>query len=157
MPRFVSDPTKDTAGFPILPKGDYEVRIGEPKPFYGEGNNGVNHGVAYLLTVEKADDPSLVGSKIYQRCYQHSQGAKDFCKSFIIAAAGYNANEERTFNEAANGADWSYDTDSGEVGEAWRLLSGKTVIVSLSIGKNKQTQADQQNIDGWRPLVPQEA
>lgn len=174
MARYEADPTKDTAGFPILPKGDYRLKLGEPKAFKGETTEGKNagqenFGVAFLLTVVEGpvDYEGNVSpsehflKKVYNRLYYHTQESRNFSKGLILAAFGYNSNEEDLFNEQLNklraeepdnpALDWGFDGDTGEVGEAWKNMAGREIVASLSIKKDKNNK-DQQNWDQVRPV-----
>lgn len=173
MPRYVADPTQDTAGFPILAKGDYRLRIGEPKSFKGETKQGervgqVNFGVAYTCTVVggpvdldgNTTPESDIGKKVYNRLYYHTQESRNFSKGFILAAFGYNTSEEEQFNEGLRAAaeenpddpalDWSFDPDTGECGEAWRSLTNREIVASLSISQREGMQPQQR----WESVRP---
>ena len=147
-PVYNADPSKDTAGFEVFPKGEYLIRIGEPKAFEKTGEKGTNFGVRYVCTI--AEGP-FKGKRFIQTCYQHTQEAKDFGKQFILAAAGFTKKQEDEFNSAAAGADWSFNTDNGAVGAAWRQLAGLHVYVAVSTKKGENDQ-EQQNIDSYRPV-----
>jgi len=174
MARYVADPTKDTAGFPVLPKGDYRLSIGEPKAFKGETKEGANagqenFGVAFVCTaVEGPVDtegnvspPEAKGKKAYTRLYYHTQDSRNYSKGLILAAFGFSQKEEEEFNRkieelrAANpddpALDWSFDPDTGECGEAWRALTNREIIASLSVTKQKDKD-EQQKWDMVRPV-----
>lgn len=173
MARFSADPTKDTAGFPILPKADYRLRIGEPKAFLGETKEGenkgrANFGVGIPLTVVpgpvdldgNTSPEDSIGKKAYNRLFYHTQESRNFSKTFILAAFGYTQREEEEFNsilaklkaEDPNNpaVDWDFDYETGEVGRAWKSMTNIEVVASLSIGKNNKG-ADQQQWDQVRP------
>lgn len=174
MARYTADPTKDTAGFPILPKGDYRLKFGEPKAFKGETKEGANagqenYGIAYLLTVVEGPVDSDGGvspsehflKKIYHRMYYHTPESRNFSKNYILAAFGYTSNEEPQFNDALNQMkeqdpenpqlDWSFDPDTGECGEAWKQLTNREIVGSLSVKLDKNNR-EQQSWDAVRPV-----
>ena len=173
MARYNADPTKDTAGFLVLPKGDYRLRFGEPKAFEGETKEGanagqVNYGIAYVMTVVDGpvDDEGNVSprehllKKVYIRLYQHTQESRNFSKNYIMAAFGYSSARESEFNEHLSKVqaenpedpanDWSYDTETGECGEAWKLLTNRDIVCSLSTKLDAKNR-EQQNFDSIRP------
>lgn len=150
MPRYEADPTKVAAGLEIFPKDDYELTIGEPKAFQRTGDKGVNYGVRFTLAI--ASEGQYKGKKYIQTCYEHSENAKPMNKRFIMAALGYQSdkNSEKRFDKDFEGADWSFDTDSGACGDAWRAATGKRIVGSFDVklGDNGQEQQQVQ----WRPL-----
>ena len=174
MARYVADPTKDTAGFPVLPKADYRMKIGEPKAFKGETKEGANagqenFGVGILCTVIEgpvntdglSSPHEALGKKAYNRLYYHTQDSRNYSKGFILAAFGFSQREEEEFNakieelRAQNpedpALDWSFDHDTGEVGEAWRALTNREIVASLSVVKDKN-EKEQQKWDLVRPI-----
>jgi hypothetical protein len=178
MGRYTADPTKDTAGFPVLPKADYRLSIGEPKAFKGETKEGPNagqenYGVAFLCTVVEGpvDEEGSVSpsehkaKKCYNRLYYHTQDSRNFSKGFILAGFGFSPKEEEVFNQKIAelreqnpedpALDWSFDPDTGECGEAWRALTNREIVASLSVVKDKKDQ-EQQKWDMVRPVpVPE--
>lgn len=177
MARYTADPTQDTAGFDVLPKNDYRLKVGEPKAFKGETKEGANkgkenYGVAFVCTVipgpvdeNGGESPSeSVGKKAYQRLYYHTQDSRNFSKGFVLAGFGYTTREEQEFNDKFQKAaeenpdsdevDWSFDPDTGEVGGAWRLLTNREIIASLSVNKRKDSQGNEQEQQVWDQVRP---
>jgi len=174
MARYTADPTKDTAGFPVLPKGDYRLSIGEPKAFKGETKEGANagqenYGIGFLCTIVEGPvdldgNPSPVehkAKKVYNRLYYHTQDSRNYSKGFILAGFGFSLREEDEFNKKIAelreqnpddpALDWSFDPDTGECGEAWRALTSREIIASLSVVKDKN-EKEQQKWDVVRPV-----
>lgn len=153
MPTYNNDPTKVAASFAVLPKDSYELIIGTPKAFFKGGQNGKadNYGIRCPLTVATGQFAGTRG--VPANLYQHTQDAESYSKQFIMAALGYDKgrDEERRFDNDMKGADWSFDTDTGAVGDAWRQLEGKRIIgdYDVKLGDNQQ---EQQNVLGWRRL-----
>jgi hypothetical protein len=89
-----------------------------------------------------------------QSCFMHTEGSQAFSKQFLMAAYGYKRNEsdEQRFNSDFADKDWSYDPDSGDVGEVWREATGKRAIVEANVGKNNRTGEPMQQLNGWRPV-----
>lgn len=152
MPIYNNDPSKVVATFEVLPKDDYELIVGEPKAFEKTGQNGVNYGVRYGVTVGSGAMEGKKGQPV--SCYQHSEGAQQFSKGFIMAALGFGKGraEEQRFDAEYGGKDWSFDTDSGQVGDAWRELTGKRVIGSYDIELNPNSGEQQQKVNGYSKL-----
>ena len=152
MPRFNPDPSKVSATIEVLEKGDYELSIGEPRTFFRQNSKGDDsYGVRYQLTV--AEGPKK-GTKIFYSCYQQSEGAQSMTKQFFMAILGYDRkpSEEKRFDADTAGQDWTFDTDSGMMGDMWRFIAGKRVICSMDVGINNQTGEQQQKFNKWRPL-----
>ena len=160
MPRYEHDPANVTTSITIFPKGEYEFEIGKPKAFERTAKAGhQSYGVRFpLLCTQVLDgDENMLGKKTMQTVYLHSDGAQQMGKRFQMAVAGFTVNEanEKQYNEAAAGKDWSYDTDSGEVGAAWLEYEGQRVVVDLDvqIQKNeKDEEVQSQQYGTWRPL-----
>lgn len=152
MPIYNNDPSKVVATFEVLPKDDYEFIIGEPKAFEKTGDKGVNYGVRFPLTVATGPMEGKKGSPV--SCYQHTEGAQQYSKGFLMAAAGFGKGraEEQRFDSEAAGKDWSFDTESGQCGDAWRELTGKRVVGIYDIELNPQTGEQQQKVVGFRKL-----
>lgn len=173
-PRYEADPTKDVAGFPVLPKGDYRLKLGEPKPFVGETKQGdnkgkTNYGVAFLCTVVpgpvdtegNVSPADSIGKKAFQRLFYHTEDAAGFRKQFQLAAFGYSQKEEEEFNQKllAEGTKFGFNTDTGEVDDGWKAMANREIVASLSVTKQKKNQndpnseeVDQQKWDSVRPI-----
>lgn len=151
MARYEANPSKDTAGIPVLPKDMYEFIIGEAKAFEGKNKEGKdNYGVRYSL---KVDGGAMDGKRIPQTIYQHSEGARNMGKGFLMAALGYkkNTEEEERFNTEQENKDWSFDGATGEVGDGWSQLTGQRVIGNFDVKKG-DNDVEQQDIKGWLPV-----
>lgn len=154
MPIYNNDPSKVVATFEVLPKDDYEMIVGEPKAFFKPGSDGKadNYGVRFPVTVASGPMEGKKGQPV--NCYQHTDGAQQYSKGFQMAAAGFGKGraEEQRFDAEAAGKDWSFDTDSGQCGDAWREFTGKRVIAIYDIELNKDTGEQQQKVVGYRKL-----
>lgn len=173
--RYEFDPTKDTAGFEVLPGGDYRLKIGEPKAFKGETKEGPNagnenYGVAFVLTVvpgpvdaEGNESPQEhVTKKVYQRLFYHTQESRNFSKGFVLAVFGFTSKEEKMFNDKLTeikekepdnpAVDWAFDSDTGECGQAWRGMVNAEIVATLGVKKGrKEGDSDQQTWEQTRP------
>lgn len=160
MPRYTPNQQNNTATLEVFPKDEYEFIIGEPKPFYnaakdntatGGADKGENFGIRYVLS--HAAGP-YAGKKYVKTCYLHSQGAADMTKQFMLAAYGFQPNNEaeQEFNKkiVEEGLDDSFNTDDGSVGSYWTKIKGGRVKGLLETGAY---QGRQQNVEkGWLPL-----
>lgn len=156
-PRYVYDPSKVSSSIEIFPKNDYEFIIGEPKAFKGANQQGQeNFGVRVALTHAEGE---FRGKKTVYTMYMHSEGAQSMAKRFHIAAYGFPQNGqnlaqgEQAFNEAHGGDDWSFDPDTGSVGDAWAKMAGGRIIGSLDVKKNNKDDSPQQDFKSWRPAI----
>lgn len=156
MPSFNPNPSAVDAGFPIFPKDEYEMVIGDPKTFYGTAKDSTkvdNYGVMFTLII--AEGP-MKGKKFIKRCFMHTPESQGFAKQFQMAALGFNPKnqeDEQKFNEAYGNADWSFNTDTQSCGEAWAEMKGKRLYASLDQGVNKVTGDPSQVEKGYRPFT----
>lgn len=153
MPRYEYDPSQASATIEIFPKDDYEFIVGTPKAFAKVEDNVVkNFGVRFPLTIAEGQFRT---KKTVMTCYLHNDGSQSMTKRFQMACLGYGSSpsEEKRFDAEQVGKDWAINTDSGEVGEAWRAMAGVRITGSLDVGKNNRTDEPQQNFKSWRPLA----
>lgn len=149
MSRYEYDPSKAQSTIEVLEKGDYEFVIGEPKSFIRKNRKGQDsYGIRFPLTADGKTKP------VYYTCYLHSEGAQGMTKRFQMAAMGYKNSKvmEQAFDGDVIGMDWSYDPETGAVGDAWRKFTGKRVVGTVDIGANEETGEPQQVWKSWRPV-----
>ena len=175
MPRYEPDLTQVSANIEVLPAGDYEFSIMEPKSFEKnkkdkEGNEipgSVSVGIRYPIKVENVIseglDPNLVGKRQFNSVYIHNEGGMQFAKRFLMAALGSGGNgcggcveAERAFDASDRGSDWSVDPESGAVGDVWREAVGQRIVGALGVqlqtlGANQGEP--QQTFEGWRTVA----
>lgn len=154
MPRFQHSPAAVTANFSVLPKGPYTLKIGEPKTFFKD--NAANakensYGIRFGLSVVSPAEQKML-KPAPMNCYQHNEGSQAASKAFLIAAYGFKNNEEgeKAFNIATQDLDWSFDTDTGEVGEGWKKIAGQAINCDADI---TMYEGNPQNKLKWNPLV----
>jgi hypothetical protein len=151
MPRFEGDPTKVSASLEVLPKDMYEFLIGEPKAFYRTNKAGnPSFGIRFQLTVAEGN---AKGKKVLFSTYQQSEGAQAIGKQFVMAGLGYGKGraEEARFDEDFRGKDWSFDTDTGACGDAWREVVGKRIVGNLEV-RMQDDGNESQDFKSWLPL-----
>lgn len=161
MPPFRPDPTKVAAGLPVYDKGEYEIELGDPKPFLRETATGknagnINHGVMFRCIITEGPQK---GKPYIHNCMMHTPESEGFSKQFQMAAYGYDKKDEEKFNtEVGAVKDWSYDPkpDDGSdptCGDGWRDMKGKRLLISLNKRPNTQNPGqEQQSVDGMRPV-----
>lgn len=153
MPRYEFDPSKVAATIEVFPKGDYEFQVGEPKSFIRKNKkNEDSFGIRFPLTImEDMNGGHAKGKRTVNTGYQHSECAQAMTKQFVMAVLGYEGNQagEKMFDAEQAGKDWSFDPDTGAVGDAWRQVTGKRVVGSLDVGKNEETGDPQQQFKKW--------
>jgi len=157
-PQYSPDPSQVSAFFHIFSKGDYLFDVGEGKPFEGVNAKGdSNAGVRYPLICTDVieGDSSAKGKRQMFTCYIHSEGAMSFSKRFLMAALGYEANNEgeMRFNAESQGKDWRVDPnpEAPYVGEMWKAPAGASLVIHASAGLNDSGDK-QQKWDGFSPL-----
>lgn len=151
MPRFEPRPSAVTTSIEVFPKDDYEFIIGEPKTFFRQNAKGNDsYGVRVPITIGAGE---YQGKRTFVSLYFQSEGAQSMAKQFQMAALGYGKGraEEQRFDADWGAKDWSFDTDSGSVGDAWRELVGNRVTGSLDVSISDAGD-EQQQFKGWRPL-----
>ena len=144
MPQFNPDPTAASAVLYVPPKGDHTIEIGKPKAFQRTKKaGGESIGVMYPVTFVDGD---LKGKRNIFSCYTGSEGGLSYAKRFLMAALGYDLNQddEDRFNAEFAGHDWKIDTTSGECGDMWHAVVGKQVIATTDVRINEED--DTQNI-----------
>lgn len=154
MPRFEFDPTTVVASLEVFPKGEYEFVVGEPKSFLRQAGEDKHDsfGIRYSLTVKQPDEYD--GKRSVFSTYYQSEGSQAMAKQFIMAVLGYGKGkpEEERFDRDMRGKDWSFDPETGACGDIYRELTGKRVIGSLDVDKNKNTGDPMQVFKGWRTI-----
>lgn len=166
MPRYGTD-TKPSAvsvsNFIILSPGEYELVLKTQKPFVEDnkknkdefGNPTKNYGVRLFLQV--ATPGEFHEKSVSFTCFEHSEGGQSISKRLKMAFYGFNPankDDEKKFNELADTLDWSYDTDSGELGDGWKNMSGKRVLAIVSTKPNANNPLEnQQDWKAWLPLL----
>jgi hypothetical protein len=154
MPRFNPDPSKVTTGFPVYPKGRYQVTIGEPKSFFKAATQVGkvdNHGVRFASKIsgEGVENKSFMIS-----CFMHTPESEGFSKAVQMAALGYNPRDnaaQARFNEEKATLDWTYNTDDASCGDGWHEMKGKVVNVDLDVAMG-EGGVEQQKVLGYTPI-----
>jgi hypothetical protein len=144
---FSFNPSEVSAVIEVLPKGEYEFTVGEPKSFMRKNKQGADsYGVAFPLVLAEDANGKRKGTRIFYNTYGQSEGAQAIAKQFLMAAHGYKRNEadEKKFNEEFAGKDWNYNPVAKTAGDAWHSVKGKRVKASLDTSINPDTQALQQ-------------
>lgn len=147
--RFNPNPADATSSIPIFPDGSYEFQLGAPKPFAGTNQAGKeNHGVRFQVTcVEVLDgDPNFKGKTTLASIYQHTEGARNYSKAFMLAAYGYERNydAEKLFDEeVAIAKDWSYDPEDKSAGDGWSDMEGKRIVIEMKVDIDEEQNSRQ--------------
>lgn len=159
MPRYDTSMAGVTASIlGNIPAGHYKFKIGEGKAFQNtEEKDGVkvvkNFGVRYPVeVVEVVTGDGKVGDRQMYTFYQHTKGSIEFSKAQFMVMAGFDQNREgeAAFNEKfPPDSDFSFDTDSGEVGAGWQSINNSYFEAIISIVKN----GDNEN-QKWNKLIP---
>lgn len=157
MPRHNPNLATATAAFENLPKGDYTFVIGDAKTFHNKGTNQdgsekENYGVQYNLRVKGGEKD---GKTVVIRHYMHVDTTMGMVKQFMMAALGYALNEvdEAQFNRDYPNADYSFDTDTTELGEMWKKVVGSLVEAAVDIQPQKNNPDRQNQTFRWRPAA----
>lgn len=151
MPEFKYNPADVSAGFPVYPADTYHITLGEPKTFYftGKENKADNYGVQFFSKI--SSDGKFNGKKFAVKAFMHTDDSKSMTKVFQMAALGFDKKQEEEFDSQFGSADWSFNTDTNRVGEAWKEMKGKVVEYDLAV-KMGESGEEQQQIKGVRPF-----
>lgn len=159
MPRYTHDPSRVQATIAILSKAEYEFEIGQPKPFERTAKKGhQSYGIRFPITVVSAQGN---GKRTVYTCYLHSDGAAGMTKQFQMAVCGFEVKQEneQEFDEKYAGDDWSFNPETGEIGEAWQKFKGAHVVNDLDVEMRKQDPDDPNSKEvenqvwgTWRPV-----
>lgn len=164
MTRFEPNLAKAHAGFPMLPRGEYEFTITKATPFYRVKDDGSENGGCRVgLRMDGAinADGSMnagvedAGEQVSTlSLWIHTPKAFGMTKQFIMAALGYTIREEKKANkEYFEEADFSVDVEEDQVvgGASWQDLVGKTLRMTADIGVWQGN--DQQEYKSYQPLT----
>lgn len=154
MPNFNFNPADSSAGFPVYPKGTYEITLGEPKAFLRAGKNGKedNYGIAFISKISGAEDSKYIGKKFAVNIYQHTSESRDMGKLIQMAALGYTKQKEEDFDQFSAELDWSFNPDDNSVGSGWTEMAKNVLVVDLDQKMNEDGDS-QQVTKNWRPLA----
>lgn len=160
MPRATPNPSNVSAGIPLLDAGDYRFKIGEPKAFHAKDENGGYKNFGVRIPLKVIAGPSNVDASIFFGAYYHVDTTGGMIKQFQMAALGFDAKEERQFNEQwGDDEKWAYSYDDPEVGgdiadgAGWQEMNGREVEanVTVTIQKKGDRAGQEQNNFRWRP------
>lgn len=158
MPRYEPNLTNTQAGIILLPKGDFDFKVNEVKTFSRISVDQQTQlqrdvfGIQYNLEVVSGSEASFIGKTVPVQLYMHTEASLGINKRFIMAALGFAIYDESSFNEKYADADWSFDTEEGEVGDIWRSVVGTRVNAATDIVPNKRNPNQQNQQFNWRPI-----
>jgi hypothetical protein len=160
MPRFTPNQANVQSTFPVYPKGEYELILGEPKAFLSSkdnatsGETSTNYGIRIAATIAEGE---FKGKSYIINLYMHSEGAEKYSKGVVMAAYGYDATEEaeKAFNvNVAAQKDQGFDTDNGWVGNYWADMKGNRLTIALDERQDPNNAAKkQQVVKGYFPVA----
>lgn len=162
-PRYEFDPTNVSVSFAKLDKDSYEMQVGEPKAFQRENKKGeTTVGIRFPLTVKGGNFDGKRPQP--HNGYMTNEGSQSFTKSFVMSVMGFSRTPEgeEAFNTEMRGSDWSFDPETGAVGDAWRKVTGKRVIVDVDLqpaqdANGNPTGEFNNQYTGFRPLNSENA
>lgn len=162
MPRFEPNPNAGSTLRFVAPAGVTEFVIGEPTTFDNDNTaKGGKHswGIEYPLRIKGGEND---GKKMDQgvRLYLHTENTNNINIVFLMAALGYlpgDAEAEAKYKELTEGWDWSFDTDTKEVGAGWKNLIGNIVSNDITVeviaeGTRMGQAQNQYNTFQWLPF-----
>lgn len=150
MSRFNFPVADVAAGQEIFPPDTYNFEVGNSvKAFEGKEKEDGTKAYGIRLRLKIVSEGPHKNKGIPMSFYLHNEVSQQMTKRFIMAVLGYSQKQEKEFDAAYGAKDWSFDTETGEVGEVYRELEGKLVTCELAIQPNKQTGDEQQNFKRW--------
>lgn len=157
MPRYEHNPTTSHITLAQLPKGTYQVQLGEPKAWIRAANpekqTKEQYGIRYGITVT-SDGEHKGKRQMIQFDYTNEWG-QAFGKQLVMAALGYTLDEasEDKFNADYADKDWSFDPETGAVGDVYREVTGKNIMVDTDIAIAKDGSGKQfVQFSGYKPI-----
>jgi hypothetical protein len=161
MPRFAPDMEGTRATTRIFERGEYEIELKKPTGRVYVKDDGTEvANITYFATMIgkiKADgklDDEFEGEDVSPiRMYAHTEGAFRMTKQFLMAAYGYNRDEEDVFNkEVGKEKDWTLDGEEDEtiIGSGYSDVAGNRVRVTLD--KEKYEGREQQDFRAFFPV-----
>lgn len=153
MPPFNPNVAANSAITEVLPKDEYLLTAFEPKAFSRkykdkDGNEQELIGVRFPM---KVADGTHSGKKVYPEFTLNNDGGLGAFKRFLMAILGFEATPagEQAFNEKHGALDYTIDADSGHLGDAYRLATGKAVYCTLD-SRSGNDGAVYQSYKTWR-------
>lgn len=160
MPTYKPDLSKVQLGFVQLPKDDYEFAVGEPKTFSRdrtEKDQSITKvfGIQYPIVVKEAasdENKQFIGRTLMQSLYFHTEKTESVNFAFAMACYGFGANEVDAFREKFADADFSVDTDTGDVGSFWKGIAGTRVSATADLKPRADDPSKNNQQFAWRPI-----
>lgn len=161
MPRFVPNPNAGSSLRFTAPTDDYDFVIGEPQTFEMDNTaTGGKHswGIRYSLRIKGGElDGKRMGQDV--QLYLHTDNTLGINIIFLMAALGFipgDAAAEESYKEFTADWDWSFDTDTKEVGEGWKKLVGNIIHnhVEMEMITEGSRMGQSQNVYSlsWTPM-----
>jgi len=160
---FNFNPTQVSANLEVFAKGDYEVILNEPKPYFQAGKPNAQTGENYpdseglMWTLRIAEGEHKSKPIIFRPNFNNEFGPQQ-AKSLLVAANGFPAGQEgeQAYNASHSTDDFSYsaDPENVHIGQAWVDTKGKRVIVSLDVTMGKGDNAGKiyQQFKGFKAI-----
>ncbi len=158
MPRYDTSMAGVVASlFGNIPAGHYRFKIGTAKAFQKkETKDGVeitkNFGIRYPVeVVDVIQGDGRIGDKQLVNLYQHTKDSIGYSKAVHLVLCGFDQTPEgeADYNDKFASMDFGFDTDSGEVGQAWKECEGSFFEAIVDVQKN----GDQEN-QKWKKYIP---
>lgn len=154
MPPFNPNVAANSAITEVLPKNEYLLTLFEPKVFSRKYNDkdGVEQeliGVRYPARVAEGDHN---GKKCFPEFVMSNDGGVGSFKRFAMACLGFESTGEgeAKFNEQYGNLDFMLDAETGHLGDAYRLVTGKAVYCTMDVRTDKNdTSKEYQSYKSW--------
>lgn len=165
MPRFTPDFSSVDASIPTYPKGRYQVKVTGHTPFARENRDGkFISGVRYNLEmIGQYDSKGKLQRKGFEgrsvasnTLWTHTDRAFGINKQFLMAAAGFQRDEEEEANEKFfTKHDWDFAAEPGDEGDAVELGGGWDQPIDSIVDVNMDIDVyegnENQSFSGWSP------
>lgn len=149
MGRFSFNPNDIQVGFPVYPKGSYELELGEPKSQFFAGKDGKADRVVVGWPA-KIVEGEFKGKPYYVQADLNNEYGQQAAKAVVMAAKGFVPNQDNlaAFNAEYGKFDGDVNTDDRTCGEFWHLAKGGRIVLDLDtdIVNDKQVQTFPKNI-----------
>ena len=151
MPRWKTAPS-DVVLDKVYPEmDDVILEITKLSPYAGKPKDDGSIGIGMVVSLKFTEGDfvnqpvrtNLVFGKILVDGTEQRSDFEAITKQFQMAAYDYPRNAEVEFNTFSEGFDWSFDTDTKQVGDAWSQMIGRSVRANIRVTTNKQTNNPQ--------------
>lgn len=153
MPDFNPNLMANNAITEVLPKDEYTLAIFEPKAFSRKFNDKQTGAEVEILGVRypmKVADGVHSGKRVFPEFTLNNDAGLGAFIRFLMATLGFEptAEGEKKFKEQYGNIDYNMNAETGHLGDAYRLVTGK--VVHCILDSRTTDGKDYQSFKTWR-------